>query len=318
MATGEISKALIESLKNSEVLKAIEDQIVAPAVRRAVTEVAERYEAKIRELSNIIADQDIKLNVLEQYSRKNNLIISGVREHQGESTPGLVIELGRILGVTLRPDDIDAAHRLGRQQNGRPRQILARFVTLTKRDELYRERKSLRGIELPRDSTLTRDMVCDAYITDNLTRYNSELMYAARELKRAGRLDAAWTDAGKPKVRVAQSGPTKMIQSAADLRKLVGDHTAIDAADQALRHSQPVIPVDDPESAPLTSTSGAASAASGRGAAASRSPARVARDQPSGGASRILNASPGNAPATPGTPAAASGRRNRPTRSRGR
>ena len=76
-------------------------------------------------------------------------------------------------------------------------------------------------------------------MADNLTRYNSAVMFAARELKREGRINSSWTDSGKMKVRIGgRNSPTKIIRSAADLRKLVGDHAALDAADALLRSQQ--------------------------------------------------------------------------------
>ena len=76
-------------------------------------------------------------------------------------------------------------------------------------------------------------------MADNLTRYNSAVMFAARELKREGRINSSWTDSGKMKVKIGgRDSPTKIIRSAADLRKLVGDHVALDAADALLRSQQ--------------------------------------------------------------------------------
>ena len=102
-----------------------------------------------------------------------------------------------------------------------------------------RKRKNLRDSEPPSDSMLTRRMLKDVYVADNLTRYNSAVMFAARELKREGRINSSWTDSGKMKVRIGgRDSPTKIIRSAADLRKLVGDHAALDAADALLRSQQ--------------------------------------------------------------------------------
>lgn len=215
MEKSEIIKAIVEGMKDPAVLKSLQELLVIP----------------------MMEEQCLKINDLEQYSRKANITVSGMPEHQDESVPGLVIELARILGVDLCPSDIVAAHRIGRKQQGKHRSIIVRFASFARREELYRERKNLRGVTLPRDTSFTPNMVKDVYIADNLTRYNSALMFACREMKRAGKLSAAWTDAGKVKVRV-DNGPTRVIRSADNLRRLVGDHPALNIADDVLHGRQ--------------------------------------------------------------------------------
>lgn len=209
--------AIKEGMKDPVVLKFLQDQLVTP----------------------MIEEQNLRINDIEQHSRKSNITISGLPEHSEESVMGLVIELARILDVNLSPGEIVAAHRIGRksEQSRKHRPVIVRFVTYAKRDELYQERKNLRDVVLPRDSALTQSMVENVYISDNLTRYNSALLFACRELKRAGKLTAAWSDSGRIKVKV-NNGPTKPIRSAADLRGLVGDHPALDAADDILHGRQ--------------------------------------------------------------------------------
>ncbi|KAF0299760.1 hypothetical protein FJT64_027593 [Amphibalanus amphitrite] len=228
MALPDLVRALKESLKDPEVISIFQEQVVLPIVSREL--------ASLREAAY---ERDIAINELEQYSRKNNVVISGLHEHQNESPAGMVVELGRILDVDIRPGDIDAAHRFGRPNNGKPRPIVVRFVTHTKRDQFYRERKNLRDTAPPNDSMLTRRMLKDVFVADNLTRYNSAVMFAARELKREGRIGSCWTDSGKMKVKTGgRDSPTKIVRSAADLRRLVGDHAALDAADGILRPQQ--------------------------------------------------------------------------------
>ena len=53
-------------------------------------------------------------------------------------------------------------------------------------------------------------------------------MFAARQLKRKGKIFATWSDAGKLKVRVTAEASTVVIKSLEDLRKLVGDDPALE------------------------------------------------------------------------------------------
>ena len=61
---------------------------------------------------------------------------------------------------------------------------------------------------------LTRRMLKDIYVADYLTRYNSAVIFTARELKREGRINSSWTNSGKMKVKIGvQDSPTKIIHS---------------------------------------------------------------------------------------------------------
>lgn len=122
MALSDLTKVLKESLKDPEVIAIFQERVVAAVSKQ------------LGVLRDIVYEHDIAINELEQYSRKNNVVISGMPEHESESPTGLVIELGRILDVDIRLNDIDAAHRFGRTNNGRSRPILVRFVTRVTRD----------------------------------------------------------------------------------------------------------------------------------------------------------------------------------------
>ncbi|KAK4294781.1 hypothetical protein Pmani_032619 [Petrolisthes manimaculis] len=58
---------------------------------------------------------------LEQYSRRDNLCVSGPEEDEDETGDVLkakIIELADDIGVKLKPDDISVAHRLGKPREG--------------------------------------------------------------------------------------------------------------------------------------------------------------------------------------------------------
>lgn len=54
----------------------------------------------------------IQTQNLEQYSRKNNILISGIPVSQNENVRGLTKNLGKIWNIEIQNDDIVAAHRL--------------------------------------------------------------------------------------------------------------------------------------------------------------------------------------------------------------
>ena len=57
----------------------------------------------------------------------------------------------------------------------------------------------------------------EIFVQENLTRKNQEIMYQARQLKKAGKLWAAWTDGCVMKVKKSQESATVRLNSKDDL-----------------------------------------------------------------------------------------------------
>lgn len=87
-----------------------------------------------------------EMDKLEQYQRKDNLCIYGLEEESDETeevVEAKVVELAADIGVTLVPDNISIAHRLGKPQ-GRSRPVIIRFCHRKKRNEMLKKRVELK------------------------------------------------------------------------------------------------------------------------------------------------------------------------------
>ena len=224
----DIKQALIECFKDPGVTAVLRDEVLKPIIQQAVSEAEAAKDKEICELKTEIEKQRQDINDLEQYSRKNCLSITGLPEKPDESVSRTVVGLARAVGVDLLPTDIDVAHRLGFKNRSNTRPVIVKLVRFEKRQELYAARKRIRGSELGQGSPITATEAENVFIADSLTRYNQSIMFAARQLKRKGKLFATWSDTGKLKVRVTSESSTAIIKSLADLRKLVGDDPALE------------------------------------------------------------------------------------------
>ena len=144
-----------------------------------------------------------------------------------------MLEVSKVTGAPLDPCDLDVAHRIGKHKPGKPRTIIARFVTISKRQAFYDARRALRGARAVPGSALTGEVLKNVYVSDNLTQQNEALMYQARQLKKKGKLFAAWSDQGRLKVKERQGASTKIFRSTDDLRKLCGDDSVLTEASPA-------------------------------------------------------------------------------------
>lgn len=97
---------------------------------------------------------------LEQYSRRNNLRLYGLPESDaGLGVDEVVLKLCKEkMGLNIRSEAIDRAHRLGQQRGGKPRPIIIKFVDYKTREMLFKNRKMFKntGLSLFEDLTHAR------------------------------------------------------------------------------------------------------------------------------------------------------------------
>jgi hypothetical protein len=196
---GTIAEELIKALQNEDVIAAL------------TSIFAKKIDEVVRENSSLRKDLDaanMKIESLETYNRKSNLIFTGIPivsyadaasttttaqlgemstgEHAPE-TEKTVIELVRNnLHVNLVPQDISIAHRLRQRNPGNiPAPVIVKFTNLKARDTVYRARRSFRD--------LTEHRI---FVNEDLTKGTATLFRRARDLVKAKTLHSAWTTNG--------------------------------------------------------------------------------------------------------------------------
>lgn len=138
------------------------------------------------------------LDCSEQYSRRNNLRVSGMELDNEKTTDDLVIELAQDMDTVIEPYMIDRSHRVGNNDD-----VIIKFATYRYKRVFLKNRKLLKT---------KREGV---WIAEDLTQTRAKLLYEARVLKRAKKLDAAYTLDGN--IFVAKGEARKKITSTRDL-----------------------------------------------------------------------------------------------------
>lgn len=98
---------------------------------------------------------------LEQYSRRNNLRIFGIKEDSGENVQEKVLNvISNQLGLPITIMHIDRCHRVGKQQQGmKPRGIIIKFISYQQRSLVFAAKKKLKGSGIQIREDLTRKRV---------------------------------------------------------------------------------------------------------------------------------------------------------------
>lgn len=202
---GSIEKSMQEmSDKYDEVLKQMGEHSTEVKQLKKRVERLERTDAEME-----IKRLKLQVNDLEWRSRKLNLEFHGIPKSDNEDLLLKVNEIAKKLDVPeLTMKDIAAIHRLPCKPDKTPG-IIVRFFQQTTKDEWLNKRSVLKR---------AKD---DAYILENLTSHDRELLWEAKEWSKESNYKYVWYKNGNVLVRKQDRDKVHVIKSLDDLRKLV-------------------------------------------------------------------------------------------------
>lgn len=250
-----ITEDIIEAFRNDDVLAAMA-KALTPFISRAVKEAMDNSLQDINTRLHMIEDNNKILNektqeltvenlglknrlraaedalrTVELNERAHNIIISGLRESsyaerstdssatnspQAESHAAVertVLDvINNKLNVEAKPENIAVAYRLKKGQKDSTRPIFVKFTSRKVRDAVYSARKKLDGQNI--------------YISEHLTKENSDLLFKARQLKRDGQIFSTWSRGGLVYIKMTDdvNAKPKLISSPLDLPNATRPH----------------------------------------------------------------------------------------------
>lgn len=144
-----------------------------------------------------ITDLERKVEELEQYSRINDLVVTGLKinprsyaravtadsggepgEMEVSSAEQQVAAFLESRGITLDVDNIEACHPLPRRENNDIPAVILRFVNRKKKIALLKQGRKLKGTNV--------------YLNDHLTKRNAEIASKARYLRKKKKIQSTW------------------------------------------------------------------------------------------------------------------------------
>ena len=159
--------AILESMKSLE----IQVQRLNKKLGTNTKEIGKLKHKNVK-LKQALSLAVYNVDVLEQYGRRENIRIHGVAEKLNSNYDDgeeVVADIAAELGIDINECDIQRAHRLGKKKispGGKPRQIITRFISYKKRNELLHAKKNLKGSKnYPK-----------AFLTEDLTPLRSKLL----------------------------------------------------------------------------------------------------------------------------------------------
>ena len=165
--------------------------IVADQLQILRMELKEKDET-IRKLTSRVASLESQLEGQEQYSRRNCITISGLKEQPEETIINKTLDLFNTrmaLQPQISPEDIDRTHRIGKMDVNRgPRQVIVKFTSYRARERVVSARTTLRSSTVQLQDAL--------FINEALTPQSSKILYQLRKMKKDGEIKNVWTNDG--------------------------------------------------------------------------------------------------------------------------
>lgn len=185
---------------------------------------------EVKELKRQNYEKDKKISMLEgriadleQYSRMNDLIVSGldtkprsyskaaagegeVTDADQESLEQQVIVFLGSKGIILDKNDIQACHPLPRKDKNIKPAIIIRLVNRKQKIALLKQGRKLRG--------------SNVYLNEHLTKKNSDIARQARILRKENHIQSAWTHNCKVFINLNGSPEESKVLAIKDITEL--------------------------------------------------------------------------------------------------
>lgn len=190
-------------------------------VNKQYKEIKSEYDALKRENDTIKQEmKELKIRVrnMEQYSRRSNIEIAGVPQTAKEDVISVITDVGKAIGITLRPEEVVATHRVPSFRPERTPPLIVQFTSKMVRDEWItkaRGRKDLTADLVHRDFPKRR-----LFIGEHLTPETKMLLSRTKDRCKAIDWRYVWCREGKVFARKADGEKCSRIDSLDDLAKL--------------------------------------------------------------------------------------------------
>jgi len=170
-----------------------------------------QMEKEIKELTNETSALRLELNHVEQYGRRNSVRIQNmkIKQKDFETEAEMKSCITNFINDTLlspedniSEEDIDRCHEAGSKTK---KQILVKFHKYHVKNKIFGAKSKLKG---------NKDKI---FITEDLTRFNQEIVKTLITLRTNDKIDSFWTRNGTIFIKITDTGILIRIQQMQDL-----------------------------------------------------------------------------------------------------
>lgn len=128
-----------------------------------------KVELDLLQIKQDVGKCNSRMNDMEQYSRRNCLLIHGLKEQEqdGDCLNAVLDVFCNKMKLDIRPEFIDRTHRLGpRKEGGKVRAVIVKFISYYYRRMVFSNKKLLKN--------------SGCYMTEALTKFNVQILSVAK------------------------------------------------------------------------------------------------------------------------------------------
>lgn len=126
-------------------------------IPREIDKNTEENKKQITNLHSEIESVNLKIRKIEQFNRRNNIRIYGIPEKQNEQREDLIQTTARITRMNFSGERVDLIYRIGKTTQDGNRAIFVRFKQYEYKEEVMRNRSTLKGTEVILADDLTKE-----------------------------------------------------------------------------------------------------------------------------------------------------------------
>ena len=211
-----------EAVVSNEALAKVEENIISTInclkeeiinlkdiVIKRLQEENKKLREKCSKLENDVISNESSVNALEQYGRRNNIVVSGIPLHVSDrDLEETVISVLFDIEVNVSPNDVEAYHRIGKPDSNKSKKTIVRFLNRKHCKKALLNRRKLQNLDKEKHSFSQNTKV---FINENLTVMNENIAFNGRKLKRSGLVYACFTIDGIVRIKKSEnSKPLKV------------------------------------------------------------------------------------------------------------
>ncbi|CAH2087085.1 unnamed protein product [Euphydryas editha] len=170
-------------------------------------------------LKTTVADLSMRMNLIEQHSRQQNIEINGIPENKAENLVKTIVQMGNIVSNTIKEEDILSAVRVRKldPENKNPRAVIVKLRSVLLRDTILTSVMKFNRLH-PKEKLSTQhlgygDPVRPIFVSEHLSPLNKKIHAAARKAAREKGYLYVWVRDGKVLVRKSDGQQARHMKS---------------------------------------------------------------------------------------------------------
>lgn len=170
-------------------------------------------------LRNLVSDLSARVNLIEQYSRQQNIEINGIPENRAENLVKTVMQIGSAVASIINEEDVLTALRVRKldPENSKPRAVVVKLRTTRMRDAILTSVMNYNKAQ-PTEKLNSQHLgyggpVKPIYVSEHLSPLNKQIHAATRRAAATKGYKYVWVRDGKILIRKADGEQAKHVRS---------------------------------------------------------------------------------------------------------